>query len=131
MKIIPTAKSLELLEINQNDILEGTKVELEGPDYIPPPKNYKTLEMMLNEANFGKTTFSPPPVSVSGTREVLAILMELSDAVPDGTHSQAYFYDTFFNSTAPSVRDYFDEVSYGVFTYIPGSVLGWYSSDRC
>ena len=105
--------------------------DLEGPDYIQPPKSYRTLPMMLAEAGMdveGAVVRGPPPVAVTGTRELLVILVELSDVAPDAAHTTAHFEDRFFDTTAPSVRHYYDEVSYGAFTYVPGDVLGWYPS---
>jgi M6 family metalloprotease-like protein len=102
--------------------------DVEGPDVPSPPKHYKTLDIMLAEAGLGEEVKGPPPVPVSGTRELLVILAELSDATHDASHSVAYFDDRFFDTATPSVRDYFDEVSYGAFTYVPGEVRGWYLS---
>ena len=101
---------------------------LEGPDYIQPPKNYKTLEMILAESSLTEMARGPPPIPVSGERELLVILVELSDVTSDGSHTTAYFEDRFFDTTPPSVRDYYLEVSYGMFTYVPGAVVGWYHS---
>jgi len=98
--------------------------DLEGPDYIPPPKYYRTLEMMLRE----KRARGPPPAGVSGTREILVLLVEFSDVAHDPTHTVAHFNDRFFDTTPPSVRDFYDENSYGIFTYVPGAVMGWYTS---
>lgn len=106
---------------------QTTYGDLEGPDYLQPPKHYKTLQHILAEAGMGPAPKGPPPVHVTGTREILVILVELNDAVPDPAHTTAHFFDRFFSTTPPSVRDYFDENSYGNFTYIPGDVLGWYS----
>ncbi|UCE19439.1 MAG: M6 family metalloprotease domain-containing protein, partial [Gemmatimonadota bacterium] len=102
--------------------------DLEGPDYIQPPKHYRTLNMILAKAGIGEEVEGPPPVPVTGTRELLVILVELSDVAPDPAHTIAYFEDRFFDTSPPSARDYFTEVSYGNFTYIPGDVLGWYPS---
>jgi len=102
--------------------------DLEGPDYIKPPKHYKTLSMILFEAGIVDEILGPQPVPVSGTREILVILVEFSDVSPDPTHTVEYFNDRFFNINPPSVRDYYEEISYGNFTYVPGTVLGWYTS---
>lgn len=107
------------------DIVVG---DLEGPDSIPPPKYYRTREMMLAEAGLAGSSPGPPPVTVTGTREILALLVEFSDVAHDPTHTVAYFNDRFFDTAPPSVRDYYDEVSYGSFTYVPGAVMGWYAS---
>ena len=121
-------------EIKKPNIKEDTTNALteylDGPDFIPPPKNYKTLEMILADAELAESASGPPPVSVSGTRKLLVLLADLSDATPDPTHSSAYFNSRFFDTTAPSVRDFYDEVSYGAFTYVPGAVMGWYPSTR-
>ena len=103
--------------------------DLEGPDYLQPPQHYRTLEMMLAEAGIGPAPLGPPPVPVTGTRELLVILVELSDRTPDAAHDVAYFTDRFFDTSPPSVRDFYDEVSYGNFTFVPGAVLGWYESS--
>lgn len=103
--------------------------DLEGPDFIQPPKHYKTLEMILAEAGLGPAPLGPPPEPVFGTRELLVILVELTDATPDAAHDVAYFTDRFFDTSPPSVRDFYDEISYGNFTYVPGAVLGWYPSS--
>lgn len=102
--------------------------DLEGPDYIPPPKHYKTREMMLAEAGLAMASPGPPPVPVGGTRELLALLVEFSDVAHNPTHTVAHFNDRFFDTAPPSVRDYYTEVSYGTFTYVPGAVMGWYPS---
>jgi len=98
--------------------------DLEGPDYVQPPKHYRTLEGILGEV----LVLGPPPVAVSGTREILVILVELTDVSPDASHTTAHFWDRFFDTTPPSVRDFYDENSYGAFTYVPGAVMGWYLS---
>ncbi len=103
--------------------------DLEGPDFLQPPKHYKTLQMMLAEAGLGPAPLGPPPQPVFGTRELLVILVELTDAAPAAAHDVAYFTDRFFDTSPPSVRDFYTEVSYGNFTYIPGGVLGWYASS--
>ena len=103
--------------------------DLEGPDFLQPPKHYKTLEMMLAEAGLGPAPLGPPPQPVFGTRELLVILVELTDATPNAAHDVAYFTDRFFDTSPPSVRDFYTEVSYGNFTYVPGGVLGWYPSS--
>jgi immune inhibitor A len=105
-----------------------TRAYLEGPDYLRPPRHYKTLKMMLAEAGLAP----PPRVSASraltGTREILVILVRLTDATPNPSHTTAYYHDRFFATSPPSVSDYYDEVSYGNFTFVPGAVLGWYPS---
>ena len=106
------------------------KGDLEGPDYLQPPKHYRTLKMILAEAGIIPKLKGPPPLPVSGTREILVILAELSDATPDAAHTVAYFNDRFFDTAPPSVRDYYNEVSYNNFTYVPGTVLGWYTSTH-
>ena len=57
--------------------------DVEGPDVPSPPKHYKTLDIMLAEAGLGEEVKGPPPVPVSGTRELLVILAELSDATQE------------------------------------------------
>ncbi len=105
-----------------------SKEYLEGPDYLQPPKHYRTLKSMLAEAGMIEAPLGPPPVPVFGTREILVILVELSDVAPDAAHTTAYFDGRFFDTSPPSVADYYSEVSYGNFTYVRGDVLGWYTS---
>lgn len=105
-----------------------SKEYLEGPDYLQPPKHYRTLKSMLAEAGMIEAPLGPPPVPVFGTREILVILVELSDVTPDAAHTTAYFDGRFFDTSPPSVADYYSEVSYGNFTYVRGDVLGWYTS---
>jgi M6 family metalloprotease-like protein len=102
--------------------------DLEGPDYLQPPQYYKTLQTMLEEARQGPARLGPPPVHLSGTREILVILLQLTDATPDPAHTVAFYQDRFFDTSPPSVRDFYSEVSYGNFTFVPGAVLGWYAS---
>ena len=64
------------------------------------------------------------------TREILVILVELSGVAPDAAHTTAFFDDRFFDTTAPSVSDFYTENSYGIFTYVPGDVLGWYANTH-
>jgi len=114
----------------ENEEPEVVMVDLEGPDSIPPPDHYKTLEMILADTGLASSASGSTAVPVSGTREILVILAELSDMVPYSTSTVAYFDDRFFDTTAPSVRDFYDEVSYSAFTYVPGAVLGWYPSTK-
>ena len=107
----------------------GVAEDLEGPDYIQPPQHYRTLQMMLAEAGLGPAPLGPPPGPVFGTRELLVILVELSDVAPDASHTVAYFDDRFFDTSPPSVRDFYNDASYNNFTYVPGGVLGWYTSS--
>ncbi len=115
---------------DQEDVI--VKGDLEGPDEIPPPKYYRTLEMMLEEAQMldDAQVCGPPPVVVTGTREILVLLVELSDVAHDAAHTVAHFDGRFFNTTPPSVRDFYFNNSYGLFTYVPGAVMGWYTSTR-
>jgi M6 family metalloprotease-like protein len=127
------APSAMAQEVNWGEVRESwvaNNGNLEGPDFIQPPEEYKTLEMMLAESNMEKPliVMGPPPQAVSGTREILVILTNFSDVAPNAAHTVAYFDGRFFNTTPPSVRDYYSEVSYNAFTYVPGAVLGWYPS---
>ena len=128
--IAPRAGAKEVEWGDVRERWEAVRGDLEGPDFIQPPKEYKTLEMMLAEARTveGPIIMGPPPQAVSGTREILVILVNFSDVAPNAAHTVAYFYDRFFDTTPPSVRDYYTEVSYNTFTYVPGAVLGWYPS---
>ena len=99
-------------------------------DHVQPPKHYKTLEMMLADAELDNS--SPDQlrsmVPTGGTRELLVLLVELSGVAPDEEHTTGYYDERFFADTSPSVHDYYLEVSYGIFTYVRGAVMGWYPS---
>ena len=104
--------------------------DLEGPDFIQPPSHFRTLETMLAQAGTTESPTGPPPVPVSGARELLVILVEFSDVTHDEANTTARYDGRFFNTTPPSVYDYFLEVSYDAFTYVRGAVMGWYPSTH-
>lgn len=104
--------------------------DLEGPDRLQPPQYYKTLNMVINDS---LNSMGPPPVAVSGTRQILVILMNLTNTKANHdpvTHDTAYFWDRFFDPNPPSVRDFYYNNSYGNFYYIAAGsgVYGWYDS---
>jgi M6 family metalloprotease-like protein len=108
-----------------------------GPDYLKPPENYATLEGLLFQEGLVKKIVGhpPPPVPVSGPREILVILAECSDVAHNASHDQNFFWDRFFDTNPPSVRNYFTEVSYNNFWWIEAqhttpAVVGWYTTTK-
>jgi M6 family metalloprotease-like protein len=67
-------------------------------------------------------TYTTP---ILGNRSLLIILIEFKD---HPHHHDTSHYDQILWGKKPSVKDYFDEVSYGQFTYSKAGILGWYTS---
>ncbi len=103
--------------------------EQDGPDYLQPPTYYKTLQTMLSKDRLEQKDSVPRSDVLSGTRPLLVILISLSGAAPDASHTTAYYDSRFFNATPPSVHNYYLEVSYGLFTFVKSAVLGWYPTN--
>jgi len=95
------------------------------PDRIQTPVHKKSLEDILH----GRAA-----LQAIGNRPLLVILIEFSDV--SGASNDVYFENMMWGPR-PSLQDYYTEVSYGAFTYVPGQVLDpgadnlapfWYAS---
>jgi len=66
---------------------------------------------------------------VLGERPLLLVLIEFSDIPHFPLHEEDYFTNLLFGER-PSVKDYYNEVSYNKFTFINAGILGWYRSSH-
>jgi immune inhibitor A len=68
--------------------------------------------------------------SVSGTRPIPVMMVNFSDT--STTYDPADFQSVLFGTGTNSMKDYYEEVSYGVFSVSPGSagVKGWYTAAK-
>jgi immune inhibitor A len=66
--------------------------------------------------------------SATGTRKIPVILVNFSDTAT--TFDSAQFQSLLFGSGTKSMKDYYEEVSYGAFSVAPGTsgVTGWYTA---
>ena len=64
-----------------------------------------------------------------GERPLLLILIEFSDVPHYPHHDHNYFYNIVYGER-PSVKDYYEEASYGKFTFINAAISGWYKSKH-
>jgi len=64
---------------------------------------------------------------VYGERPLLLILIEFKDQ-PHSPEHDAEYYNEMLWGEENSLHDYFNEVSYGKFTYVKAGILGWYKS---
>jgi len=65
--------------------------------------------------------------SLPATAKIPVILINFSDTTTD--YTAADFNTLFFGTSNKSMRDYYEEVSYGAFS-ITGTVVGWYSTTN-
>jgi len=71
-----------------------------------------------------------PSTPVTGTRNILFILIDFADKPAAQTHTQAYYQSLLFGNSPGSLKHYVSEVSYGLFT-ITGSVTAtWVRSGH-
>ncbi|MFX0207958.1 MAG: M6 family metalloprotease domain-containing protein, partial [Candidatus Hodarchaeota archaeon] len=99
--------------------MPGVDPSNEIPDRIDIPKFKKNLKNILKESEFPSEVKAYLP-QLSGTRELLLILVDFSDVA--GTKNDVYFENLMWGSR-PSLRDYFLENSYNLYTYVAGKVL--------
>ena len=59
-----------------------------------------------------------------GQVPLMVILLEFPDSQHDPAHTSAYFEDLIFGGD-PSVNGYFDEISYGKFSFLNAGITGW------
>jgi M6 family metalloprotease-like protein len=82
---------------------------------VDSPSSKLATSVMPTSVTF-KSLPSPVPYysSVTGTRNVLVILINFMDTVPDSSHTSSYYDDLVFNqsTTANSMYKYYREVSY-------------------
>jgi M6 family metalloprotease-like protein len=62
-----------------------------------------------------------------GECPLLLVLIEFSDVPHCPLHDHEYFEQLLFGER-PSVKDYYEEASYGKFTFTKAGILGWYKS---
>ncbi len=72
--------------------------------------------------------FPSIPIAL-GECPLLLLLVEFSDVPHHPDHDIAYFDHLLFGDK-PSVRDYYQETSYGKFTFTKAGILGWYTSHH-
>lgn len=70
------------------------------------------------------------PVNAIGTANILFILVNFSDTA--AAYAPADFNTMLFGTGNKSLKDFYEEVSYGKFSVSPGpgGVLGWYSAPK-
>lgn len=67
---------------------------------------------------------------VSGTRPIPVMMINFNDTAT--TYDPADFQSVLFGTGSNSMKDYYEEVSYGAFSVAPGSagVAGWYTAAK-
>ena len=104
---------------SSQDSIQHEYYDLIPIDHIQPPKYFRTL----NDIIIGKEILSP-----LGNRSMIVILASFKDREYNSSHDISYFENLMWGSK-PSLKDYYSEVSYGKFTFVPGIVVGWYQTD--
>jgi immune inhibitor A len=98
------------------------------------PRNYNSSVSSAPISNQGgrnamlqSSTIQRTPVT--GTRKIPVLMVNFSDTTP--TYDHADFQNLLFGTGTGSMKDYYEEVSYGAFSVAPGSagVTGWYTAS--
>ena len=104
------------------------------PDNVPKhlrPTGKAQLTILNLKAS--RATGAPEPgkvVSAQGTANIPVILINFKDR--STTYTAANFNTLLFGSGTKSMKDYYEEVSYGKFSVSPGpgGVAGWYTASQ-
>ena len=104
-----------------------------GPPTGVPPRLRPTPEVSSEAAKAFQSiraTSAQPCVPLSGTANVLTILINFSDRTT--TYGSTQFNALLFGTGVYSMRDYYTEASYGRFTVSagPGGIAGWYQASQ-
>jgi M6 family metalloprotease-like protein len=99
----------------------------------PPPElqrhSERTLDQIDSTRLFNQRLPLPSKaVPPTGTGNLLVILVNFSDT--DNSTTRADFHSLLFDNDTFSMKDYYEEVSYGAFTVSPGpgGITGWYTA---
>lgn len=93
-----------------------------------PEINILIKNSLLNKIRFPNLVPFPKIPKVEGERPLLLILIEFSNVPHYPLHEYDYFDHILFGEY-PSVEDYYNEASYGKFTFVKAGILGWYTSS--
>jgi len=119
--------------------LVGIQAMPPHPDLLksndPQSKAAVALYKSSRADNWARGVDNPGPIAAGVTAPAalrpLVILVYFSDH--DSSVAATYFDSLMFNPTTQSVRDYFDEVSYGAFSFEAGdlpSTIGWQEAPQ-
>ena len=106
----------------------GKNLPLDNSQKHLRPTGKRRLEISgIRAAAFDKGDKVVPPI---GTANVPVILINFSDT--GTTYSASDFDDLLFGTGNNSMKDYYEEVSYGAFSVSagPGGVAGWYGASN-
>jgi len=98
------------------------------------PKHIRQTEKTLSRAPKLVVSQAPPRpervVSSVGTANIPVILINFTDR--STTYTTANFNTLLFGTGVKSMKDFYEEVSYGVFSVSsgPGGVAGWYTASK-
>lgn len=96
---------------------------------MPSPAVYEMYRALGQSPPRVEDWHGPSPQSrVSGTRNILVIRIDFSDAA--GTQTQAYYNDLIFGTTTGKMKHYYSEVSYGLITIAGTVTANWLRSSK-
>ncbi len=82
-----------------------------------------SIDLMSHDSNLSKLKIGSTSLSV------LVVLMELPDDPHHPTHTTNHYKDLFFSTSTNSVRQYYQNTSYGGVT-LEGDILGWFQAKN-
>lgn len=112
------------------------KGELQGApdkrvgDFSPSPDAPKRIRPQKSGLPSFQTTRLGKVTTPTGTANIPVILINFNDT--STTYSASDFNTLLFGDTGSSMKDYFEEVSYGKFTVSagPSGIVGWYTASK-
>ncbi len=102
------------------------RADLSPPAWIKPQVR-PVSEITIQRASALKVQASQKVVPPTGTGMLPVVLMNFADTTT--TYTQQDFNNLIFGTNVFSLKDYYEEVSYGNFT-VDGVVIGWFTSSN-
>jgi len=126
IKILFTILTINILITSTSAISSFTAKEIQTDEH--PGINILIKDSLINKIKYPNLLPFPEIPGAVGERPLLLILIEFSNVPHYPLHERDYFDSILFGGN-PSVRDYYNEVSYGKFTFVKAGILGWYTSS--
>ncbi|WP_457600611.1 M6 family metalloprotease domain-containing protein [Hydrogenivirga sp.] len=115
-----------LLDNSGNLVPSDNVVGIDSPPDVPIHLRPKNEDILMGIKSMKSQVYAQvvPP---SGVGKIPVILINFSNT--QTIYNRSDFESLIFGSGTDSVKDYYEEVSYGTFT-IEGEVVGWYTASR-
>ena len=88
----------------------------------------RSLSLSRSASTLNPSSIARTPVT--GSRPIPVLMVNFSDRAP--TFDKTAFQNLLFGTGTHSMKDYYEEVSYGAFTVAPGSagIIDWHTADK-